>query len=64
MATSKLDQVLAAAREAGCKLKRTRKGHIKIYLPGGGMLVCAGSTSDHRSWKNLRADLRRNGVAV
>lgn len=54
--------LVTAARRQGWTVD-TSKQHPRFYAPGGNkMIVGAGTPSDHRTTKNLLADLRRNGL--
>lgn len=45
----------------GFTTRVTSKGHLMVYL-GSEIVTCfAGTPSDHRSWKNSLAPLRRIG---
>lgn len=47
-------------RLGGGKIEVTGGGHLKIQLDiGGGPIFTSGTPSDHRSFDNLRAMLRR-----
>jgi predicted RNA binding protein YcfA (HicA-like mRNA interferase family) len=50
-------------KKNGYTVAQTRGNHYGVYAPDGKLLqVIAGTTSDHRSMKNLKADLRRKGM--
>ncbi len=54
-----------AAVAAGWELKQPKKGHPRLISPNGRTMIVLPSTSvSRRSVLNIRADLRRNGVAV
>lgn len=52
------------ATERGWTVSPTKKGHIKFTAPNGAIIVTSSTPSDHRSWKNLRGQLRRNGLPL
>lgn len=56
--------VMAEAEEQGCRVELTKNGHFKVYIPNGPMIVCSGTTSDHRGLENAKATLRRAGLNV
>jgi predicted RNA binding protein YcfA (HicA-like mRNA interferase family) len=57
-----LAKVIAALEDQGWRVERTRKGHWRCYAPDGvGIVVLAGTPSDHRSFANAVATLRRYG---
>lgn len=47
------------AIQRGWTVKLTAKGHVQLRHPSGAIVHAAGSTSDVRSVRALRADLRR-----
>lgn len=59
-----LRKIEQAAREQGWRVERTKKGHIRFVPPDATkpMVVAAGTPSDHRSIRNLVAQLRRSGL--
>lgn len=61
-----LDCYAACARAQGWRVEPLRGGHVRFLPPRGtGRIVVASATaSDHRAVRNLRADLRRAGLAV
>jgi hypothetical protein len=59
-----LKSILKRATDAGCRISRTSRGHWRILCPGGGLIFTAGTPSDWRGLRNLKADLKRVGVMV
>lgn len=60
-----MDQLVAAAWEAGANCVRAGNNHIKIYPANGGRMITIPSTpSDHRTFQNKRSALRRAGIPV
>lgn len=57
-----VDDLIEQARTLGAIVRRTAKGHWKIVVPGGGIVVCPGSPSCSRSVRDTRAQLRRAGM--
>lgn len=58
---------LADALEAqGWKVTKTTKGHYRFVPPDPEKRIVhtGGSPSDHRAFKNLKADLRRQGADI
>ena len=55
---------LRQVKKAGCQVKRSASSHYKIYFNGRYIATAASSTGDVRSWHNLMAQLRRNGVEI
>lgn len=52
--------MLRDVRAAGCEVKVTRGGHIKVTRPGYTTPVFMAATpSDHRAFQNVKATLRR-----
>lgn len=50
---------------AGGEIVSTGKsGHLKVYLDTTFIGALAGTPSDHRTWKNDIARLRRNGLKI
>lgn len=64
MAKADLRVIERTARKQGWIVELTRSGHIKFVPPDPGTpaLVTAGTPSDRRGLRNLRADLRRRGL--
>lgn len=61
-----LKRLLAAARQRGWQVERTRGSHFRLRHPSGALVVASGTPSCPRALWNLRADLRRaerRGVA-
>jgi hypothetical protein len=53
--------LLTLADQLGARVGRTRKGHLRLRLPSGAIVVTGGTVSDHRGWRNAMATLRRFG---
>lgn len=45
----------------GFTYRRTSKGHYQVSKDGKVIAVLSGTPSDHRSWLNGLADLKREG---
>ena len=56
--------LVTKAREAGCHIERTRKGHLLFVTPTGARVIAPGTPSDRRALLNTTAQLRRSGVPV
>lgn len=54
-----LDSLIDWCRERRIPVTRTRKSHWRVQIPGGPIIVTAGTPSDHRASRNFRARLRR-----
>lgn len=52
-------RLLEYAAEGGWTASHTRGGHLKFSRPGSKPVFCSSTCSDHRAFKNARADLRR-----
>ena len=50
------------AKETGWTASHTRGGHLKFTRPGSKPVFCSSTCSDHRAFKNARADLRRGAA--
>lgn len=49
----------------GWRCERGRSGHWRVYPPDSGRPLTVPSTpSDHRTWLNVRAQLRRAGAIL
>ncbi len=59
-----LRDIEKAAREQGFRVERTKKGHPVFYPPDPkkNPVYGSGTPSDHRSIRNLLAELRRAGL--
>lgn len=58
-------QLLTKARKQGCTFVRSGGDHIRVLGPDDKLITSTGMTaSDHRSWLNVRAELRKAGVDV
>jgi predicted RNA binding protein YcfA (HicA-like mRNA interferase family) len=55
-----------AAEQQGWRVEDTRGGHVRFLPPDRSQpaVVAGGTPSDHRSWLNLLAMLRRAGLDV
>lgn len=60
----RMGELLADAEAQGCTVDVRRNGHLVIVTPQGKKVFTSATTSDWRAWKNLRAKLRRIGVAL
>lgn len=60
---SKATQIRRRLHAAGVRFRTTKAGHLKVYCPGG-IVVMPSTPSDPRSLKNAEAELRRHGVDV
>src|SRR5271166_2296559 len=56
--------LVAAALAQGWSVTPTKGGHIKFQSPQGNVVFAGGTPSDWRASRNLRAQLRRAGLAV
>ncbi|HYQ69096.1 hypothetical protein [Actinophytocola sp.] len=57
--------LINAAEAAGWTTARTRSNHLRLLAPNGVDAVLVSHTaSDWRARNNLRADLKRHGVAL
>lgn len=58
-----LRKLLKAAEAQGFTVERTRKGHWLVRNAEGlAVATLAGTASDHRSWRNALAVLKRAGL--
>lgn len=66
MASSKKDveQLIRRLEDHGCTVVRTKRGHWRVLIPGGGLYFMAASPSDSRAVANAIAGLRRKGVPL
>ena len=61
--SKELRQLLKAAESQGFTVTATRSGHWLVRDPAGrAVATIAGTSSDHRSWRNAVAELRRAGL--
>jgi hypothetical protein len=51
-------------RAAGFETRMTSRQHMLVLLKGRVVTCFAGTPSDHRSWKNSMAPLRRLGFTA
>jgi len=56
--------LVRAAEREGWLVKRTKRGHYQWLPPQGRVIVTAGTPSDHRALRNIKSDLRREGLCV
>lgn len=57
--------VIAKIEAAGGTVeKRGKSGHLRVYVDGAFVGGLAGTPSDHRTWKNDLARLRRHGLNI
>jgi len=54
-------KLLVTALKAGTRYRMTKNGII-LYGHRGGLVACHFTMSDHRSARNVRADMRRQGL--
>lgn len=47
------------AAEHGYTVTLSPGGHLRLDKPGRPVIFTSASSSDHRMWKNLRAEMRR-----
>jgi hypothetical protein len=60
-----LEELLRHAEAAGCVLQRSKRGgHVKVFVPGGPMIIVSKSPSDWRGVLNARAAFRRAGLDI
>jgi predicted RNA binding protein YcfA (HicA-like mRNA interferase family) len=43
----------------GWNVAPTRRGHLRLTHPNGGLVFVAGTPSDHRALTNMRAEIKR-----
>lgn len=56
-------RLVKAVEEIGGRCRRSSKGHWLVYgADGRWVTTIAGTTSDHRSYRNAIASLRRAGI--
>jgi len=53
-------QVAELADDYGYEVTRSQNNHLRLTKPGHPVVFTSGSSSDWRTIKNLRAQLRRN----
>lgn len=54
-----IEDTIAWCRDMGIPVDRTSRGHWRVRVPGGGIVVTSGTPSDHRAGDNFRSGLRR-----
>ena len=60
-----IDQVIREALAQGWQHDLTTRGHHQFYSPNGRDIVTAsGTPSDHRSFRNFMAQMRRSGFMI
>ena len=52
-------EVLAEMEEHGWVLRMTQGNHVQWKHPSGAVVIGSSTPSDHRTWKNHLAELRR-----
>jgi len=57
-------EVLERCEDLGCTVCKTKKGHFKVLIPDGGIVITASTPTDHRAIKNILAQLRRGGLKI
>ncbi|KJF19397.1 hypothetical protein [Rhodococcus sp. AD45] len=57
-------ELMKGLHKAGFMTKYTTKRHLLVLLDGQVITCFAGTPSDHRSWRNSMAPLRRLGFAL
>lgn len=57
-------RLVRAAQAEGWEVTKTRGGHWKFKAPNGDVIFTGSTPSDKRAWLNVRAHLRRHGLAV
>lgn len=64
--TKELKVVVKLAEGQGWTVRRTHGGHIQFVPsdPTAPLVVSSSTPSDHRTMRNLKAQLRRSGLAV
>lgn len=50
-------------RQQGVEVQRGAS-HYKVKDSSGRLVAVLGSESDHRTWKNMRSNLRKAGIEV
>lgn len=56
-----LRRLIKDLEAAGYQTRVTSKGHVQVRRGGQVIAVFAGTPSDHRSWPNSLARLKRDG---
>lgn len=60
-----MDGLVQAAWDGGAWCERAGNKHVKVYPADGSRMITIPSTpSDHRTFANKRAQLRRAGINV
>jgi predicted RNA binding protein YcfA (HicA-like mRNA interferase family) len=61
--TKELRSLIRALEDQGFTVQRTRRGHWLVRdAKGQAVATMAGTPSDHRSWRNSLARLKRAGL--
>ena len=64
-ANDELRKLLRKARKKGCRMKKTGSGHILLVtLEGNKVYLSSTPRGGCRSIKNMRANMRREGLNV
>lgn len=59
-----LRPLVRAATAAGWRIRQTRRGHLVWYDPTGAAFTTGSKMDEPRALANVRAGLRRRGLAV
>lgn len=59
-----LKDIIARVKRAGWAVLYTGGGHLKLCPPQGGAIFTGSTPSDPRALRNLRAHLKRAGLAI
>lgn len=62
--TREMTRLVRTLRKQGIEVTVGGGGHYRVDLPGGGTMFLPRSPSDYRSLRNVRAQLRREGVEL
>lgn len=57
-------QLVRRARRGGWMVELTAGDHVRFRSPAGVVVVSSQTPSDNRTWKAVRARLRRAGLEV
>lgn len=55
---------ISTLHKHGFTTRRTRRGHLLVSREGQFITCFAGTPSDHRSWRNAMAPLKRAGFSA
>jgi hypothetical protein len=61
---TKYTEYIRAAETAGWTVRLTGRDHLRFQGPDGQVIFASQTPSDHRAHLNLRAMLRRAGLAL